>query len=179
MKQKKRRNVPATILNVVGELLLIVVILACIPLTVPRVFGYEVYAVISGSMEPAIPTGSLVYIKAVEAAEVKENDVIAFYSPSNPNAIITHRVIKNQVVSGQFITKGDANAAEDTTPVPYDCLLGGVQLSVPYAGKVLSAAVTQEGKIAVVGVIIASVLLQVVAGQMQKEPKEPKKSEEK
>lgn len=171
MKQKKRRNVPATMMNVVGELLLITVILACIPLTVPRVFGYEVYAVISGSMEPAIPVGSLVYIKGAEASEIAENEIIAFYSPNNPNAIITHRVMKNQVVSGQFITKGDANAAEDTTPVPYDCLLGKVELSVPYAGKLLSAAVTKQGKIVVVGIIVVSVLLQIIAGQMQKERK--------
>lgn len=177
MRQKKRKNnVVAVVLNLIGELLLIAVILSCIPLTVPRVFGYEIYSVISGSMEPAIPTGSLVYIKAIEPTEVLENDVIAFYSPTNPKAIITHRVVKNQVVSGQFITKGDANAEADVNPIPYECLLGKLELSIPYAGALLSQVVTTEGKIAVGAIIVASVILQIVAGRLQK--KTNQKSEE-
>lgn len=180
MKQKKRKNNKAAVaLNLIGELLLIIVILACVPLTVPRIFGYEIYSVISGSMEPAIPTGSLVYIKSIEPAEVLENDVIAFYSPSNPEAIITHRVVKNQVVSGQFITKGDANAAEDVSPIPYECLLGKVELSIPYVGGLLAQVVTTQGKIMVAGVIAASVILQIVAGRLQKntDHKKEKKQE--
>lgn len=164
----KKSNKIAGALNILGELLLIGVILICIPLTVPRIFGYEVYSVVSGSMEPAIPTGSLVYIKSIEPEKVEEDSVIAFYSPSNPDAIITHRVVINKVVSGEFTTKGDANQAEDPSPVPYDNLVGKVTLSIPYAGELLSGIASTEGKIIIVGIVIEALALQVIAAIIQK-----------
>ena len=168
-KKKKRKNKKSvTFLNLLGELLLIIVILVCVPLTVPRLFGYEVYSVVSGSMEPAIPTGSLIYIKSVEPETIETNDVIAFYSPSNPDAIITHRVVTNKVVSGEFETKGDANQASDPSPVPYDNMVGRVTWSIPYAGRLLSGIVTTEGKMIVVGIVVVSVALQIIAGIIQK-----------
>jgi len=49
--------------------LLAALVLICLPLTVPRLFGYHIYTVVSGSMEPAIPTGSLVYIREAAPEE--------------------------------------------------------------------------------------------------------------
>ena len=170
-KKKKSKNKIASILNLLGELLLIGVILVCIPLTVPRIFGYEVYSVVSGSMEPAIPTGSLVYIKSIEPEKVEEDSVIAFYSPSNPDAIITHRVITNKIISGEFTTKGDANEAEDPSPVPYDNLVGKVTLSVPYVGELLSGIASTEGKIIIIGIVVEALALQVIAAIIQKKKK--------
>ncbi len=168
VKKKRKNKKSVTFLHLLGELLLIIVILVCIPLTVPRLFGYEVYSVVSGSMEPAIPTGSMVYIKSAEPEDIMEEDVIAFYSPSNPDAIITHRVVKNKVVSGEFETKGDANDANDPVPVPYDNLVGRVTVSIPFAGELLSGIVTTEGKIVIIGIVVISVVLQIVAGIIQK-----------
>jgi signal peptidase len=47
--------------------------------------------------------------------------VIAFYKG---RAVVTHRVVENRKVSGEFITKGDANAEKDMEPVPYSALIG-------------------------------------------------------
>ena len=52
--------------SIMGILIIIAVIVLCIPLTVPKFLGMDSYSVISGSMEPAIPTGSLVYSKYQE-----------------------------------------------------------------------------------------------------------------
>ena len=52
MSQKKKNPV-ATVCSLLGTILLIVLILGCIPLTVPKAFGYNIYTVISGSMEPS------------------------------------------------------------------------------------------------------------------------------
>ena len=76
---RKKKNPIAMICSVIGTILLIIVVAACIPLTVPKAMGYQLYTVVSGSMEPAIPVGSLVYIKYVEPKEIVEGDVIAFY----------------------------------------------------------------------------------------------------
>ena len=65
-KKKEKRGALAgcaRICKIFGTVCLVAVILVCLPLTLPRVFGYEIYTVISGSMEPAISVGSLVYVQ--------------------------------------------------------------------------------------------------------------------
>ena len=54
---------------------LIILIIGCIPLTVPRAMGYQLYTVITGSMEPNVPVGSLVFVKNVDPAEIQEKNV--------------------------------------------------------------------------------------------------------
>lgn len=163
-QNKNKKGTLATVLSAVGTILLIIVIILCVPLTVPRLFGYEVYTVISGSMEPAIPTGSLVYTKNIAPEDVEKDDVIAFYSSTDNGAIITHRVVKNQVVEGQFVTKGDANKKEDAMPTVYGNLLGKVELSVPFLGQLLAMVASAPGKIAAVCLIGLAIILHVVAG---------------
>lgn len=179
-KTKKKRNLIADILNFSGQLILVLIILLCIPLSVPRLFGYEVYNVISGSMEPTIPVGSLVYIKHMDATEIAVEDVIAFYSPNNPEATITHRVIEKDDSTREFITKGDANAQEDLAPIPYEYLVGRVELSLPYLGNILSGFVNGNGKMAVIGLVVLSVVLQIAAMYLPKGKKKkalPKEEE--
>ena len=95
MSQKKKNPV-ATVCSLLGTILLIVLILGCIPLTVPKAFGYNIYTVISGSMEPAIPVGSLVYVKYQEPETIQKKDVIAFYGAKDASSIVTHRVVTNK-----------------------------------------------------------------------------------
>ena len=81
-------------------------------------------------MEPAIPTGSLVYVRHEEPDTIVKDDVIAFYSNNADGSIITHRVVSNSPAMGQFITKGDANEEKDMNPIPYNNYIGKVKLSV-------------------------------------------------
>ena len=154
-----------------GVILLALLVLLCVPLTVPRFLGYQVYSVISGSMEPAIPVGSLVYISQMEPGDVQAEDVIAFYGGRDSAAIITHRVVENQVLMGQFITKGDANQAADINPVPYSSFIGKVARSIPHAGSLAEIIAGREGKMAAAGLIIAAVLLQILASLLEEKPK--------
>ena len=162
-KKKNRKNPVAAFCSALGTLLLIVLVVACLPLTVPKVIGYQMYTVISGSMEPSIPTGSLVYIKGMEPQDVVDGDVIAFYGGHDSNAIITHRVVKNRVVMGEFITKGDANDKEDMNPIPYSNFLGRVELSLPVVGGLAQMLTSLEGKIAAATLIGLAVILHAIA----------------
>ena len=169
MKTKKNRKNPvAAICSALGTLLLIIIVVACLPLTVPKVFGYEMYTVISGSMEPSISTGSLVYIKDMEPQDVTDGDVIAFYGGHDSNAIITHRVVKNRVVMGEFVTKGDANEKEDMNPIPYMNFLGRVELSIPVVGELAQMLTSMEGKIAAGTLIGVAVILQLLASLLDR-----------
>ena len=166
--KKNRKNPVAAICSALGTLLLIIIVVACLPLTVPKVFGYEMYTVISGSMEPSIPTGSLVYIKDMEPQDVTDGDVIAFYGGHDSNAIITHRVVKNRVVMGEFVTKGDANEKEDMNPIPYMNFLGRVELSIPVVGELAQMLTSMEGKIAAGTLIGVAVILQLLASLLDR-----------
>ena len=164
MKTKKNRKNPvAAICSALGTLLLIILVAVCLPLTVPKVLGYQMYTVLSGSMEPAIPTGSLVYIQGMEPQNVVDGDVIALYGGHDSNAIITHRVVKNRVVMGEFITKGDANEKEDMNPIPYSNFLGRVELSVPVVGELAQVLTSTKGKIVAGTLIGVSVILHLIA----------------
>lgn len=168
MKSERKIRPVAVLCSALGTILLLLVIVVCIPLTVPRMMGYQIYTVVSGSMEPAIPVGSLVYTEQVKPESVKPDEVVAFYGTRDLGAIITHRVVSNSTVTGEFITKGDANKTNDMNPVSYDQLIGRVVLSIPKLGYLAQLFTSMQGKIAAAGVILASILLHVVAGALRR-----------
>ena len=161
--KKKRRNPVGMICSALGTILLVLIIVACIPLTVPRLLGFQIYSVVTGSMEPEIPIGSMVYVKSIAPKDLKEKDVVAFYGGRDTNAIITHRVVNNNVISGQITTKGDANKTEDMNPVSYSDVIGKVEYTIPKAGALAQAFTSTEGKIAAAGFVGAAVLLHIIA----------------
>lgn len=168
MKKTNKKSPVSVLCSALGIVLLILVIAICIPLTVPKLLGYQIYTVVSGSMEPAIPVGSLVLIGQVEPGEVEADEIIAFYGGKDSNAIITHRVVENRVVMGEFITKGDANQTEDMNPVAYEELIGCVEMSIPMLGSIAQTFTSLYGKIAAASVIFLAVILHVVAGLLDK-----------
>lgn len=85
--------------------------------------------VLSGSMEPAIKTGSVVFIQKSE--DYKQGDIIAFSQGSSKN-LITHRLISTE--NSTFQTKGDANEEADRTQVQKDQIAGKVILYIPGIG---------------------------------------------
>ena len=159
----------AAALGGLGTLLLVLLVLACLPLTVPRLFGWQAYTVVSGSMEPAIPTGSLVYVHEVPPEEVEEGDVIAYYGAWDSASIITHRVVENRVFMGEFVTKGDANLTEDMNPVPYAGFIGRVERSFPKLGEAAQILTGRTGKFLAAGCIGAALLLQGLAAFLKRQ----------
>lgn len=170
MKRKSNGRSPVcTLCSALGTALLMVLILLCIPFTLPGFMGYKAYTVVSGSMEPGIPTGSLVYIKDMEPEDVETGHVIAYYGGRDTNVIITHRVVENRVTKGEFITKGDANRTEDMNPVSYDHFLGRVELSIPKLGVAAQIMTGREGKTAAVCVIGLAIVLHMIAAVLGRE----------
>lgn len=95
---------------------------------VPQVMGFSVFRVLTGSMEPEIPEGSLLLVKRTDTDRIQIGDVISFFSPDPTleGAVNTHRVVDIQTENGEkiFCTKGDANVLEDTYPVRADMVVG-------------------------------------------------------
>ena len=152
--------------NLIGTVIIITVIALLLPTTLSRFMGIEVYNVVSGSMEPSIPTGSMVFVRPVDWEALEPGDVIAFDSEGT---VTTHRVVEIRFVEGEFITKGDANPTEDITAVPFDSLIGRVERHIPYLGEITAILASPLGKIYMFAFLLCGVLFNVLAGRLREE----------
>ena len=124
--------------------------LLCIEL--PWVFGYKPEVVLSGSMTPLYPEGSVIYYKYVPFESIQEDDVITFVSG---DAVITHRVVEIDSESQTFRTKGDANPSIDSGSVSYSAVKGKVQRVVlPYFGYAIRFIQENYWVLAVVAAVL-------------------------
>lgn len=134
-------------------LLVLAVVAVAILLAGVRVVGITPYAVLSGSMEPAFPVGSMIYVKAVDPSEVQVGDAITFYLAED--TIATHRVI--EVTGEGFHTKGDANDTPDAGTVTPDRLIGKALFCIPKFGF-LSSWVSQPPGLYIAGIGAVGIL---------------------
>ena len=148
--------------SLIGMLMLLTVIAAAVPLTIPRFMGYEIFNVVSGSMEPEIPVGSVIYVKSTDPVDVEKDDIIAFESG---DSIVMHRVVQNKMVEGKFVTKGDANLMEDIKDIPYEDLVGIVVLHIPILGQVLILFGSLFGRICMICFAACGALLNILGGR--------------
>lgn len=114
--------------------IVVLVVIFAVLLIGVRLFGIQVYSVISGSMEPEYPVGSLIYVKEVDPSEIEVDDVITYVLPSETPS--THRVVRIDEENQLFYTKGDANETEDGAPVHFKNLIGTPIFKIPYLGYV-------------------------------------------
>ncbi|MGN1334402.1 MAG: signal peptidase I [Anaerovoracaceae bacterium] len=107
----------------------------------PRILGYSVLRVMTGSMEPAIPVDALIVVKQTDADTLSEGDVISFYSrdPALAGAVNTHRIIGISETDGEkiFETQGDANNVADRYVTHEKDIVGKVIYSSRVLGKLL------------------------------------------
>ena len=111
-------------------------------------FGMRSFIILTGSMEPTIPVGSVVYIKS--APQYDKGDIIAFTNKSDQT--VTHRLSGTETRNDikYFRTKGDANKSEDTDLLTQDKVIGKTVLSVPYIGRIIAFFKTVPGFITLI-----------------------------
>ena len=127
--------------------------------------------VVSGSMEPSIREGDLLFVMGANpedikngTAEDKNGDVIVFDArglwAGAPEEPIVHRVVDKYLVGDTlyFRTKGDANVLLDQAPVPESFIIGVVIGGIPYIGWV-KILLTESGLLVPLLVIISAFLV--------------------
>ncbi len=123
-----------------------------------RFVGIQSYIVRSGSMEPAVLTGSLCLINTnCEFDHISVDDIIAY---KVGNTLVTHRVI--DVTEKGLITKGDNNTFHDGLSTTKDNFVGKNIGSIPVLGYILSYLQLIKVKITGVTVMISLVLLRYI-----------------
>lgn len=98
-------------------------------LSLPILWGLRPYIVMSGSMEPTLPVGSLIYVK--ETKSVGQGDLIAFRMGNGETCIHRCTAVNED---GTYATKGDANSVLDALPVRNDQIVGREVFTLPLAG---------------------------------------------
>jgi signal peptidase len=122
----------------------------------------------SGSMEPAIPTGAIVFVDGIAPSQVDERvtegEVITF--TDDGRNLVTHRVVEKHAgqKSVRFTTKGDANEDVDAEPVYRQDVVGEVMFTIPFVGYIVAFADSRLGFLAIVwGPVLALVFSELVS----------------
>ena len=163
-----RRTVDLLLIALIGAVLVAVVLARGIPLLT----GGTTFVVAGGSMEPAIPMGSVVLTSPVAPDGLRTGDVVSLQTGPE-RAVFTHRIVRLATLpDGPYIeTKGDANPAVDPALVAATDVIGRVDLSVPYAGYGVALLSTIQGLLFVCSLaallLVAAWLLESVEDDMR------------
>ncbi|MCO7218777.1 signal peptidase I [Klenkia sp. PcliD-1-E] len=133
---------------------------------VGHLMGVRLVPVLTGSMTPYAPAGSLVLVVDVPGTDIRSGDVVAFRPPAPFEVVdgrpILHRAV--EVADGSMTTKGDANPDPD----PWRVALGRgsfarAVLVVPLLGRVLAG-----GPVAALSLVAGAAALAMGAGRLRR-----------
>ena len=135
--------------NWISSILVAAVVLLAVALVGVRIVGLQPYVVLSGSMDPTYPVGSLIYVKSTDYKQLKIGDPITFMV--SEDTVATHRIIEvlpdeDDPSTIRYFTQGDANDAPDGSSVHYKNIIGKPVFSIPYLGYVSNYIQTPPGK---------------------------------
>lgn len=131
------------VLRFVGQLVAWVVILGAIAaiavaVVIPRVGGATPYTVLTGSMRPHYPPGTLVVSKPIDPDKLTVGDVVTYQIESGEPEVVTHRIVSVTMTGDgkrEFTTQGDANPAADEKRVKPVQVRGKLWYAVPFLGR--------------------------------------------
>lgn len=145
------------ICNVLSTIIIVCLVVLAAVLFVPRMLGYQEYAVLSGSMVPKIQVGSLVYDKAMNQNDYKVGQIVTY--KLSEKTLVTHRIVKVDKAKQTVTTRGDANNTDDGAAVPYSNIVGSYKFNIPYLGYMSIYGRTPIGIGVVCGLLIIIILL--------------------
>ena len=147
------------VLQWAGRIILWLIILAScaillVAVLVPRLAGATPYALLSGSMAPALPAGTLVVTRSADPEDIAVGSVITYQVESGKPTVVTHRVIAQGVNGDQewlFRTQGDANNTPDQRWVRDVQVRGELWYAIPYLGYPASILTGRQHQLLVYG----------------------------
>ncbi|HEY4225542.1 MAG TPA: signal peptidase I [Pseudolysinimonas sp.] len=144
-------------------LLALVALVAVLVIALPMLTHSTPYTVLTGSMTPNYPAGTLVIVKPADVQQIRIGDVVTYQITSNQPAVVTHRVIQiieptTSAGTVSFITKGDANSLPDAAPVKPVQVRGVVWYAIPYVGWV-NNVINGDARMVIVPIVAGGLFL--------------------
>ncbi len=144
----------------ISTLIMILLLVVALTILVPMVMGMKELAVLSGSMEPTIPVGSIVYVKPMEAEQLEPGDVCTF-KLSDGSTLVTHRVVSIDHENRTLVTQGDANDVPDGD-LPFAQVVGKGVFHLPLLGFITMYAKTPIGILCIGGLLVLVLLVNFI-----------------
>ena len=137
---------------------------ALITVIVGASLGLRPVVVVSGSMEPTLPVGSVVFVRDVPAAGTRPGAIVTVPRQGEATGLVVHRVVAVRTTAGvtELRLRGDANTIED--PMPYRVTTVGLYVfDTPGIGEAALLARTPLG-LTVLGLYVATMLVTLIMG---------------
>ncbi len=99
----------------------------------PVALGWHTTVVMSGSMEPRLHPGDVVVSRPIATDRLRPGQVVLVDDPDHAGRLRLHRLAALRP-DGKLTLRGDANAADDSTPVARSAVHGVASLHIPYLG---------------------------------------------
>lgn len=156
--------------NIVTDIIIVILLILLAGILIMKlIYGMEMKAVLTGSMEPELPVGSLLMITPVSYEDIEIGDDITFVRDEKLT-LVTHRVIAKDNETRQLTTQGIANNVSDN-PTKYENVVGKVVYHIPYLGYLVIMTSTLKGKIIAVIIIAALVAFSLLFSDDKKTDK--------
>ena len=153
------KNIICWVMIIVLAFTLIVFMTTRIQGNTPSVFGYSVFRISSGSMEPELMVGDVILDKEIkDESEISVGDVITFEGGSQfDDLLVTHKVIKAPYTDtdGNLMlqTKGIANEIEDK-PIKFSQVRAKMICKIPYIDTLYNLFLSPSGLLILILLII-------------------------
>jgi signal peptidase len=128
--------------------MLLTMLLAAVLLVVPKTVDALPLTILTGSMRPAMPPGTLAVVQPTDPERLKVGDVVTYQWESGNPALVTHRVTQISRSSNgdtTLLLKGDNNPQADP-PIQVEQVMGKVIYAVPYFGWVTNNINSDTGR---------------------------------
>ncbi|MBQ8514603.1 MAG: signal peptidase I [Ruminococcus sp.] len=164
-------------LKAINFVIVAIVVLLAVLILGTKAIGWQMYTVLSGSMEPDYPTGSLILVKDAEPEELVAGDVITY--KLSGGTIATHRIVEVLSEGGEisFRTKGDANEQADAALTQGSAVIGTPVFMIPKAGIIANYVQSPEGRPVVITVGAALILFVFATDFLIKDKKQTKQKD--
>ena len=185
-QNNKKKKIIRRITDIVGYLAIFLIASLLAFVLISKASGHTVFIfgkttawVMTPSMEPEIPARSYILVKKAPPSEIEAGDVIIFESddPTLNSAFNTHRVVRVVGDHTEFITKGDANDAEDAYTAKADKVLGVYVKNLPVLTAIGRFLFSEIGLLIAVTAIFGIVLAMYMPGLIRATRKKAKEAE--
>ncbi len=124
------------------------------------IFGFRIFRVSTGSMEPTLMVGDVIVVQKTSPEEIHKGDIITFKPQEGlmAGSTVTHRVVLEPTErNGRWYlqTQGDADGATLDPKITDEQVVGKYVRTLPLVSKIYSFFLTPMGLIAMIVVILA------------------------
>ena len=147
---RKIINIISTVLLVLLVLLVIFIFISRATGNSPSIFGYRLFRVSSGSMEPELSIGDVILDKKVTPEEIHKDDTITYKGDQGDfkGIMVTHKVIDEPYEENgvwYFQTQGIVSGSLKDPLITYDQVQGKMIKKLSYLNKIYTFFLSPAG----------------------------------